>query len=371
MAISAFLENRTPFAADKFVLPDKDGQEVMVLVVSAAFESGPSGQLKLADGQSPVRAADEYMGEPGLSSTRYEADVALEKPYADVLVNGQAYPPRGRPAREVPIRIQIGEVCKELVVSGDRHWHMSARGVAPSTPEPFNTMPIVYERAFGGTDRRSPDPVRQACDSRNPVGIGFRGAVSLNPGVRTEVPNIEYANQRLKSQSDHPAPAALGVVGRGWEPRIRFAGTYDQVWLKERWPLLPTDFDPRYHQAAPPDQQSATLRGGEMAGLLNMTPEGLWTFRLPTLDIPLRYYFDDRQVEAALRLDTVLVEPDRHRVTLTSRASIRTARNRGHLREIVLGHMSRGWLRAHDKRKKYCDYSGNKGSLPDIPHFQL
>lgn len=54
----------------------------------------------------------------------------------------------------------------KTVVIGDRtwkkHWVISA---APSVPEKFASMPITYERAFGGPG-----------DSRNPVGCGPKTA---------------------------------------------------------------------------------------------------------------------------------------------------------------------------------------------------
>lgn len=41
-------------------------------------------------------------------------------------------------------------------------------------------------------------------------------------------------------------------MGRSWQPRLRYAGTYDQHWMDERLPFLPEDFDLRYFQSAPP-----------------------------------------------------------------------------------------------------------------------
>jgi len=370
MVFCAAIDNRSPFSTETFVITDNEAQEILVLVVSASFQEKTAKKLDVSDKQSPIRPADEYTGDPSHSSIRYESDVALEKPKVDVLVIGHAYSTNGRPTPEVPVQLRVGDINKQLIVSGDRYWRGGAFGSTPSKPEPFVAMPLIYERAYGGTDRKSSNPAEHQCDVRNPVGVGFRKAISADPNVQTEVPNIEYVNQRVLSSSDQVLPASFGVVGRGWQPRISLAGTYDDKWLNEQWPLLPSDFDPRHYQSAPLDQQSATIRGGEMVGLLNMTPNGIWTFRLPLLNIPLHYYYDDRVEEGTLRLDTVLIEPDQYKVTLTSRAIVKTIRNKGMLREIVLGHMSPGWLRAHAKRKNYFDSRG-KGGVLDTPLFQL
>jgi hypothetical protein len=370
MSVNADLENHTPFSAATLIVPDQDGQEVLILVFAATF-AAKAGTLVVADDQSPIRPADEYRGDPATSSLRYESDCVIEKPRVDILVNGSAYAPKGRPAREISIELRVGDIRKELVVSGDRSWRRTPVGEVPSTPEPFSTMPIVFERAFGGTDKRNPDPANQSYDMRNPVGVGYRGARSSDPSVETEVPNLEYPSERVRLPSDNWKPASLGVVGRSWEPRIRYAGTYDARWLERQWPLLPLDFDARFCQCAPDDQQSSTVMGGDIVMVRNMTPEGIWTFALPSLTAPVRFYFDDRKTTHDLRVDTVFIEPDLKRVTLTARISIRTARSRGALRQIVIGHMTRAWLRAHDLRKVYFDYHGTGGVETDVPPFSL
>jgi hypothetical protein len=358
VSFQAFLQNRTRFSVEKFVLPSPDGQEVVLVVVAATFEAHSGPELRLANDQRKIAAEDTYFGDPTRSSVRYEADVALEKPLVDVLVNGTAFAPRGRPASMVPIRLEVGDIRKDLLVTGDRVWRSGPLGASPSTPESFTALPVIFERAFGGADRTSPDPSKHAAEQRNLVGVGFRGARSENPEIQTEVPNIERPSARMASKSDRPEPAGFGAVSRGWLPRLRYAGTFDQQWLKDRWPLLPGDFNPMYNQCAPEDQQSRTIVGGEPARLVNMTSDGEWQFRLPRLDIPVLLLYDDRRIEIRPRLDTVLIEPDVRRLTLTSRVAWPTTRNRALLREIVVGTVSRGWIRARMNGKRYVSRAG-------------
>jgi hypothetical protein len=363
MAFQAGIDNRTPYPVESYVLPDKDGQENLLVVVAATFRADERNVLTLAEEPSTIRGADVHYAEPGLSSVKYEADVALEKPLVDVLVNGQAYAPHGRQASQVPVGIVVGDVRKVLLVHGDREWRFSRD---PSRAEPFTTMPIVYERAFGGTDVES-----KSCDPRNPIGVGFRGVPPLDAAIRTEVPNVEYPNALVNRRGDTAPPAGFGVVGRGWQPRVRLAGTFDDRWLKEQWPLLPLDFDVRHYQAAPADQQSATLRGGEQARLVNLTPDGEWTFRLPVLDVPAHLFYDDRRLQVPLRLDTVLIEPDLRRITLTARVHVVTIRNRGLLRQIVVGHMTPGQIRARGARKRYVGRDDSAGAPSGEPPYHL
>ena len=352
MSFAVPIENRTPFIVESFVVPDSDGQELLLLIMVATFDVLDNGKLDLAIEQAPVNSADVYYGDPAASSTLYESDIAIAKPFVDVLVNGHAYAPNGHDVNRFPVQVGIGDISKTLMVTGERVWSMKM----PSKPIPFKKLPIIYERAYGGTTDTG------NVDIRNPIGVGYKGSVSLDLDIHTHVPNIEYPYNLINSKSDKPEPAGLGVVGRGWVPRIGFAGTYDDKWLNEQWPLLPLDFNPRHYQAAPVDQQSRTIRGGEAVRLVNLTPDGLWQFHLPVLNIPARAHYNDRQDQIPLRMDTIIIEPDMRRVRMTSRACIKTVRNQSQLREIVFGHVTSGWLRARTRGKLYIDISGRDGT---------
>ena len=67
----------------------------------------------------------------------------------------------------------------------------------------------------------------------------------------------------------------------------RVAGTYDEAWQNTRAPRLPTDFDPRFHNAAPPELIAAGgLRGDEDVVVVGATAAPRWEFRLPGLTPP-------------------------------------------------------------------------------------
>jgi hypothetical protein len=360
--------NQTSLAAGCHVLMDQHHRQFVVVVVSAAFEIRPGTAPRLADELPPIRAADVYYGEPGLSSVRYEADLALEKPAVDILVNGRAVAPGGRKAEKIRVSVAVGGWRKELLVTGDRHWRL---GSIPSSPEPFETIPIVYERAFGGIDKRPSNLAKHYSDPRNPIGIGFQGAASPDPTIQSAVPNVEYSSGQMSSILDRPAPAGFGVVARNWQPRVRFAGTYDDAWKAQQCPQLPLDFDARFYQAAPADQQISLVQGGEPVETINLTPEGTWRFTLPTLDVPVCLRYSDRRESASLRIDTVLLEPDSYRLTLTARARIPILRNRAPMKEIILGRSSPAWWRARLQYKAFVDRARRGGRTLAAKDFHL
>ena len=342
------LINGTPFSAESFVMFDLNGQEILLTVLVAVFNSVSDGKLTLAEEQRPVRVADVYSGKPGFSSIRYEAELALAKPRVDVLLNGHAYAPNGAPTRSMTVELVVGTMRKQLIVHGDRS---RLTGLMASSPHPFEKMPIIYERAYGGM-REKPDP---CCDPRNLVGIGFHGVASSSSAVKSDYPNVVYPG-------NENVPAGFGVVARGWKPRIDYAGTFDKAWLAAQAPLLPLDFNPRHYQCAPEDQQLPLIEGGETVVVRNMTPQGIWAFRIPKLDVPVLLLYQDRTAPAGLRVDTVLIEPDDRRVTLTARMQVPLPRGPGALREVALGHMKKTWLRAREARKLYIDRTSDQGA---------
>jgi hypothetical protein len=147
---------------------------------------------------------------------------------------------------------------------------------------------------------------------------------------------------------------ALGPIGRAWQPRVRLAGTYDQNWIDNVFPFLPADFDELYYQAAPLEQQMDYPRGGEEVVLRNLTPEGYASFTLPRLNMPVVFYPRyGENIEKAAVIDTIVIEPDLDRLTITWRTSLPLRKNLFEIQQVLVGEMSRGWHRARELGKTY------------------
>jgi hypothetical protein len=306
------IDNRTPFAAERGWVRDRNGAEIWLVAVKATFDVRPDGTTDVSKAQPPVLRLPEHFGEPGKSSIKYDADLVLTKKTTDVIVVGHAHGPGGNAVTQLDVGFKVGPVQKLLRVFGDRRW----KGIGMSAPEPFTKMPLVYERAFGGADKASSNPEKD-WEWRNPVGTGF--AVSGSNATGLSLPNFEDPNKLISSWSDRPSPAGFGAVASHWQPRVGFAGTYDDHWMKTRQPLLAEDLDDRYFQSAPSDQQAPEfLRGGEPVVLLKLTPDGDLRFTLPKvyLGFETRFYDGSREVHQNRKLHTVILEPGFPRVSL-------------------------------------------------------
>jgi hypothetical protein len=309
------LANHTPFAADRAWARDGEGREVWIVAVKGTFIIAADRSIRLAKTQIPVSRLPKYAGAPGKSSLLCDSDLVLGKPRTDVLVIGCAYAPNGEPVRSVDVSLSVGPISKTLRVFGDRRWMGSAIPIL-TRPDAFDRMPIVYERAFGGTDERAPSEHRRRYDDRNPIGVGY--ATSEITIADMPAPNIEDPRALISSWNERPAPAGFCAVPGHWLPRRNYAGTYDDGWKKTRFPMLPTDFDPLFYCCAPSDQQVADyLRGGETVEVRNMTPGGVFGFTLPRVLLGFETMFAGApSVTHRATLSTVIIEPDHSRLQM-------------------------------------------------------
>jgi hypothetical protein len=314
------LHNRTPFPAAIVPGLDKEGVDTVTVVVKGTFALGRREALEVADAQVPITHADEFHGEPGISSIKYEADACPAKKGTDIVLLGHAW--SLHPVPSLDVSLAVGRLRKVVRVFGDRAWWRTVGGAAISDPIKFARMPLVYERAFGGGDLAVEDPDARPRDPRNPVGVGFTSATDPERIEGVFLPNLEDPEAIITSPHARPAPAGFGFIGRDWLPRRAFAGTYDEAWRHDRAPLLPADFDERYFNAAHPSLTSPRpLRGGEAVALSNASESGDLRFQVPASAIAITARIRRAPVDLPAALDTLLIEPDAHRVVVTWRAT--------------------------------------------------
>ena len=330
------LTSDLPFYLGLQHLLDLDGVPVAVAIVKATFTIS-EGNLRLADEQLQLFPAGKALGEPGRSSYVYEPECSYYKPRTDVVLIGDAIPP-AVVGTQVEVSFSLGKLRKRAVVIGDRYWVRSFAGVYLSPPEPFERMPLTYERAFGGWDRNDPNPDRHTFVARNPVGAGF--ARKFGPGQdRIALPNIEDPSDRITSMDSRPRPMGFGFTNPDWQPRAALAGTYDASWVENRMPLLPVDFDPRFFNAASEGLvMEGYLVGNELVAIENCSSLPLITFGLPGIPPPsCRFRVAGRaDSNVATNLDTVVVNARDGVVVLTWRCHVPLPRGPEFLLEVHL-----------------------------------
>jgi hypothetical protein len=308
--------NGTRFVLETLFVADEHGAPVCVPIVKATFALETDG-IRLAEEQASIEVGGVSNGDPENSSYIYEPETAFFKPATDIVLIGHACA-NAPGTTEVLAGIRVGPVQKLVKVIGDRFLVRKSGQAHLSQPAAFERIPLSYERAFGGWDRRHPDPHEHRVESRNPVGTGFRDS-ALDMDDEFRMPNIEDPEEPYEAYGDRPRPAGVGFVSPNWAPRSRFAGTYDERWATTRSPLLPTDFDRRFFNAAAPGLVApGYLRGDEPVVVVNASSEGRLAFELPAVAPPVCHYElrAGKSSSAPTNLDTVIVNTDTRQLVL-------------------------------------------------------
>jgi len=316
------LNNSTSYAAERNWIRDKTGQHHWLVAVKATFDIAPNGKLTLADEQPPPLLAPEFRGDPATTSLLLDSDLLGRKPGTEIVLDAVAHAPGGKPAPHVQVTLHLGTITKTLVVHGTRVYYHGLAGLSTSAPRPFVTSPICYENAFGGSDTSHPDPRTHKIDLRNPVGRGI--AIDSKKLDNQLAHSVEFPDGNFTKVG----PAGFGPIASSWSPRVALAGTYDQHWEKSKKPLLPDDYDDLFTMSSPADQRFAKpIPGGEVMALLNMSPSGTLRFTLPKIFLAFSSRFGRRAEEHRATLASVLVMPEKMKLSLVWQSSLEVKAN--------------------------------------------
>jgi hypothetical protein len=239
----------------------------------------------------------------------------------------------------------LGVFTKTLQVIGDRYWYGHAiSGLHATPPEPFESVPITYERAFGGADTTHRDYRHHRFHRQNLVGVGIHSNSDPAVVVGKKLPNVQPFDRVVSTWGETTDTIGFGFISPQWLPRLSYAGTYNQEWLDGRYPLPPVDFDERFHQAAPEDQQLSAIRGGEEFSLRHMHPDGEIRYALPRLEVSMTFLFkgqDDQRFN--ITPDTLTLFPDQLKFTATWRCAVPCVKKLISLRQVVIGDKPPRW----------------------------
>ncbi len=230
----------------------------LVLKRTYTFQDGGGCNLAEEDRQEAISFREvpyQELDPPAVSPVRVDNDLFAFRPRTDLVVQANAYTYfEGVSMTHVALR--LGSFERLIRVYGDRKLVRGLSGRLHFTePEPFDSMPVRYDRAYGGVDRtalkRNPVPrmLQELAQTvpelpidtdtpfhyaRNPSGRGFLLAADEESIAAAQVPNLELpldpiTPERLVVGSVHgwveaPLPAAMDWQSAGWFPRIAYLG---------------------------------------------------------------------------------------------------------------------------------------------------
>jgi hypothetical protein len=282
-----------PVAAATLIFRE-NGLVNVAAIVKASFAFEHHGPMSPAQPEPLFTREVHRMNNPtrSISAT---SDLTPRLPGVDVLLLAQAHAPGGS-ATQMSVRLAVGRggtavLDKTVLVVGDRKGNEI---------KPFRSMPLVYEKAFGGPGHRD-----------NPLGTGALAGDAP--------PNLV---------DPRAAPGTLcgfAPISRVWPARASMISAADRSGLDRPIMEIPPGFDFRYFHAAPPDQRIGHLIGDEWILLENVHPsQATLHLQLPGAQAMVRVIGADGAPRVfSLRADTLRIDPEAERVTIVWRNSFR------------------------------------------------
>lgn len=320
--------NQTPFGFAPLVGRLSHPRHSLTLILKGTFDLRPGDVAKLTEEQPPLGGEEYYPDDEEQTGVpRYESDFAHYKPRADLLLVGRCYTPGGSPSRECRVTFAVGGHERTLRITGDRQWDPTQRRPTLTTPKRFSEMELRYENTFGG-DGYEP----------NPMGKGYMEVRKPKEAVKAglALPNIMDAREKIERPGQPHEPVTLGPMPRMWGERYEKFGSYEDPWLKTRWPWFPEDFDWAHFNAAPePMQVEGYLRGDEEVRFENLHAEyEEYRSRLPGLRV--RCFLNEAERpqdadarsafrEVTMHLDTLWIDADAEKLVLLWRGHAEVA----------------------------------------------
>ena len=342
------VENYSRFPHFAFVKTGQDGSTFHVLAVRATLDWAHDGEMTVAAEQDPVVVADMWDGPAGEGDLRFETDLVIGKPRADIHVIGDASSTAGEPRPDWPVAVRVGDLTKSLRVTGPRFWEQGVFGARLTPPQPVTRVPLSYRVAYGGTRRRVTGRGEEKdVFEANPIGVGYKGRFPVDEAL-WPAPQIEALDAPIRSLSDEPSPEGLGPIPRWWMPRRARCGSLTDEFVQQNPGKLPPDFDPEFYNSAHPGLMArGFLEGDEHIGTVGLFPEGRSASRLPGARASAIVLLASGVPFPALpRLDTLTIDTRARKVHLTWRLTMAA---RPSVKKVVIAFASPRPLRVTPK----------------------
>ena len=182
----------------------------------------------------------------------YASDFVPYKPRADFSAIGTAYPPPNATTHFIA-KMRVGDVSRSVGVVGQREWQYEWSGEKRGDPAPVKVTQLSWNNAWGGPS--SP---------MNPLGMGTDGK---------KLHLLVDPNHLVTGIKDPVPPAIFAPIPPDSPVRRAKVGTYNEEWIRSRWPWMPEDFDYSYYNA--PDERQwikGYLKGDEELEFHHMHP---------------------------------------------------------------------------------------------------
>lgn len=211
-----------------------EGRTFLTVVVKLGFtlQRGVEARLVAATEAPTIHVRDRHHKNQPLGRVTAPSDRAPHRPQVDVTLVGTAHAKAGEITPRMSVRLALTQrgaaaIDKTLLVVGKR-------ASDDAEPEPFASMPVGFDRAYGGSATLA-----------NPIGTGDDPDDDERPNV------IDPRAPRR--------PGGYGPLGASWPVRAKQLAGTPRKQVEAIVPDLPAGFEWSYYQHAPADQRIDSL----------------------------------------------------------------------------------------------------------------
>lgn len=312
-------DNKTPYPAHFYRTAIRDDTFAASVLVRVTFDVGPRGIVP-GDEQPWIPSRAPWKSPQG----EMESDDVYYRGGCDVFLFGSARPPDGKAARELDVRVTVGDLSRSVRVFGDRVWAGEIGNLKPSEPAPFEAISLTLPFAFGGKalwdELEVPHP-------DNPAGRGFY--LDEEEARGGPLPNIEEPGHLITQWTDRPEPVGLGICPMRFGPRLRRGTTFDATGSLSK--LHPSLFN-----AAFPGMIAARIEPGMRVTVTGVRAGGPLELTVPTLELVARLRLGNDVHDELLEIDQLGLEVDEGRLFVSYRYAFRYVMTPGRSRSCTV-----------------------------------
>lgn len=300
--------------------------------------------LKLAYAQRPLERGAARI-EPG--------DDVFVREGVSVTASGFVYPAAEK-APKAEASLAVGSEVRRVRAFGPRVWREGVFGnLSPTSPLPFERVPMTWENAYGGTLVRKTSFVERDGRSylvpeyttaypHNADGLGFY--LERGDALEKPLPSLEHPDMLIKSWDDKPHPVCFAPypMNGGMRPMVLNEG--DKVNLNRMGKLTCRAAPWLIFQAIEP---------GTNIVLSGMRPKGdTLGFVVPETPIQVRALLGRALFRMKPRLDSVEIDAEAAQVRMVYRSSFKFG------------------LVQHERREVFVEPSDHFPEVPKPPRSQ-
>ena len=222
---------------------------------------------------------------------------------SDLIIFADATAPHGS-VTQLPVRVTAGPAANpiydlKMMVFGDRTWQKNNQGkLMPSRPVPFEKMPLVFNRAYGGTVSSE---YGNRPNLNNPAGVG--DYASEEAALDNALPNIEDPENLIQAWDDHPNPVGVAPYEMQYGLRVMTAIQVDEEQGTFAFTPQCGIFDQAFPRLA-----GKQLSPGHVIQLSGMSTEPTVSFALPACPFAAFVHLGQSRYELQPRIEEIVVD---------------------------------------------------------------